>query len=73
MADVLQSRVRTPYLTVPGPFAGRGLVVGSATFRIEAEGRISGSPPSRVLAIVQRGGRAGEAGVTFRLWRPESD
>jgi general secretion pathway protein K len=73
MADVLQTRVRAPYLTVPGRFGGRGLVVGSATFRIEAEGRIPGSPPSRVLAIVQRGGRTGPVGVTVRLWRPETD
>ncbi len=73
VADVLQTRVRVPYLTVPARFAGRGLVVGSATFRIEAEGRIPGSPPSRVLAIVQRGGRTGAVGVTFRLWRPETE
>jgi general secretion pathway protein K len=73
MADVRQTRVRTPYLTVPGRFAGRGLVVGSATFRIEAEGRLPGSPPSRVLAIVQRGGRTESLGVTVRLWRPETD
>jgi general secretion pathway protein K len=73
VADVLQTRVRTPYATVPGRFAGRGLAVGSATFRIEAEGRMPGSPPSRVLVIVQRGGRTGAVGVTFRLWRPETD
>lgn len=73
VTDVLQTRVRAPYLTVPGRFAGRGLVVGSATFRIEAEGRIPGSPPSRVLAIVQRGGRTAAVGVTIRLWRPETD
>ena len=73
VSDVLQTRVRTPYLTVPGQFAARGLVVGSAIFRIEAEGRIPGSPPSRVLAIVQRGGQTGAVGVTVRLWRPETD
>jgi general secretion pathway protein K len=71
--EVLQTRVRVPYLTVPGRFAGRGLVVGSAIFRIEAEGRIPGSPPSRVLAIVQRGGRTSPVGVSVRLWRPETD
>ena len=73
VTDVLQTRVRTPYLTVPGRFAARGLVVGSATFRIEAEGRIPGSPPSRVLAIVQRGGQSAAGGVTIRFWRPETD
>lgn len=73
VADVLQTRVRAPYLTVPGRFAGRGLVVGSATFRIEAEGRIPGSPASRVLAIVQRGGQNATVGVTVRLWRSETE
>jgi general secretion pathway protein K len=73
VSDVQETRARTPYLTVPGRFAGRSLVVGTATFRIEAEGRIPGSPPSRVLAIVQRGGRNEALGVTIRLWRPETD
>jgi len=72
-SEVLRTRVRAPYLAVPSRFSGRGLAVGSATFRIEAEGRIPGSPPSRVLAIVQRGGGSGAAGVTVRLWRPETD
>jgi type II secretory pathway component PulK len=73
VADVLQTRARVPYLTVPDRFAGRGLAVGSATFRIEAEGRIPGSPPSRILTIVQRGGGTGPLGMAVRLWRPESD
>ena len=73
VSDVLTTRIRTPYLTVPGRFAGRGLVVESATFRIEAEGRVPGSPRSRVVAIVQRGGRNEALGVTIRLWRTESD
>lgn len=73
VSDVQATRVRTPYLTVPGRFAGRGLVVETATFRIEAEGRVPGSPPSRLLAIIQRGGRDEALGVTIRLWRPETD
>jgi general secretion pathway protein K len=73
VAEILKTRVRAPYLTVPSRFAGRGLGVGSATFRIEAEGRVPGSPPSRVLAIVQRGGRTSPVGVSVRLWRPETD
>ncbi len=73
VSEVQATRIRTPYLTVPGRFAGRGLAVGTATFRIEAEGRVPGSPPSRVLAIVQRGGRTETLGVTIRLWRPETD
>jgi general secretion pathway protein K len=73
VAGIVQDRARSPYTVVPARYGARGLVTGSATFRIEAEGRILGSPPSRVLAIVQRGGRTGPIGVTVRLWRPETD
>ena len=69
VSDVLATRARVPYVAVPDRFAGRGLVVASATFRIEAEGVVPGSPTCRVLAIVQRGGRAGTTGVTIRSWR----
>jgi hypothetical protein len=48
-------------------------MVETATFRIEAEGAVAGSPKSRVVAIVQRGGRGGAAGVTVRLWHPVTD
>jgi len=70
-ADVLQTRQRGPFISVPGRFAGRGLVVGSATFRIHAEGQIAGSAPRHIVAIVQRGGRSGPLGVTILSWRPE--
>jgi len=70
-ADVLQTRQRAPFISVPGRFVGRGLVVGSATFRIHAEGRIAGSAPRHIVAVVQRGGRRGPVGVTILSWRPE--
>ena len=70
-ADVLQTRQRAPFISVPGRFAGRGLVVGSATFRIHAEGSIAGSAPRHIVAVVQRGGRRGPVGVTILSWRPE--
>jgi general secretion pathway protein K len=54
ISDVTQARVRNPYPSVPGRFAGRGLTVGSSTFRIEAEGLMAGEPRARVVAIVQR-------------------
>ncbi len=54
ITDVSQARVRTPYTVVPGRFAGRGLGVGSATFRIEAEGWVAGSRKARIVAVVQR-------------------
>jgi len=54
ISDITQARVRNPYSSVPGRFTGRGLTVGSATFRIEAEGLMAGEPRARVVAIVQR-------------------
>ena len=54
ISDVTQARVHNPYPSVPGRFAGRGLTVGSSTFRIEAEGLMAGEPRARVVAIVQR-------------------
>ena len=57
IGDVVQTRVRAPYPTVPGRFAGRGLAVGSGTFRIEAEGlRGRHCRGAAIVAVVQRGG-----------------
>ena len=73
IADVVQTRVRAPYPSVPGRFAGRGLAVGSSVFRIEAEGLIAGVPRSRVVAVVQRGRRDAPLEATILSWRPGSD
>jgi general secretion pathway protein K len=54
ISDITQARVRAPYPAVPGRFAGRGLTVGSSTFRVEADGLFAGQPKTRVVAIVQR-------------------
>jgi len=54
ISDVTQARVRSPYPSVPGRFGGRGVTVGSSTFRIEAEGLMAGVSKARVVAIVQR-------------------
>jgi general secretion pathway protein K len=54
VTEITATRTKTPYSSVPDRFAGRGLAVGSATFRIEAEGLIAGARPVRVVAIVQR-------------------
>jgi general secretion pathway protein K len=70
VSEVLGARGRTPYLTLPARFAGRGLGVETATFRIEAEGAIPGSATSRLIAVIQRGVPGGGAGVTVRQWRP---
>ena len=71
IADVRQTRVRAPYPTVPGRFAGRGLAVGSAIFRIEAEGRIGGAR-SRLVVVVQRGRPTAPLEPTIVAWRPET-
>ncbi|MEX2224229.1 MAG: hypothetical protein WEG40_20785 [Candidatus Rokuibacteriota bacterium] len=70
IADVVQARVRAPYPSVPGRFAGRGLAVGSSVFRIEAEGLV-GAVRRRVIAVVQRGRRNAPIEPTILSWRPE--
>jgi len=69
IADVTQTRVRTPYPSVPGRFAGRGLGVGSNVFRIEAEGVVAGTARRRVVAVVQRGQRSLPLDVAILSWR----
>jgi general secretion pathway protein K len=73
IADVVQTRARAPYASVPGRFAGRGLAVGSSVFRIEAEGRVAGLVRSRVVAVVQRGRRNAPLEATILSWRPEPE
>jgi general secretion pathway protein K len=75
VAEITSTRVRTPYTAVPPRFAGKGLGVGSATFRIEAEGRIGGEPRARIVAIIQRQAQLNSAGATgakatVLSWRP---
>jgi len=71
--DVVQARVRAPYPSVPGRFAGRGLAVGSSVFRIEAEGVVAGGGRRRVAAVVQRGSQVGPLDVAILSWRPGSE
>jgi type II secretory pathway component PulK len=82
ISDVVRTRVRAPYTVVPGRFTGRGLGVGSATFRIEADGWVTGAPKARIVAIVQRGtpSAAGAGpddlaalGLTMLSWRVGED
>jgi general secretion pathway protein K len=54
IADIVQARTRAPYTVLPRRFAGRGLGVGSATFRIEAEGWVAGARQTRIVAVVER-------------------
>lgn len=76
ISDITGSRGSSPYAAVPPRYTGRGLTVGSATFRIEAEARVSGEPRARIVAIVQRraGQSIGSATAAMRVavlsWRP---
>lgn len=73
ISDVVQTRVRAPYPTVPGRFAGRGFTVGSGTFRIEAEGLVGGIARSRIVAVVRRGRPGRVLDLTVVSWRPGAD
>jgi general secretion pathway protein K len=68
ISDATQGRVRAPYPSVPGRFAGRGLAVGSNVFRIEAEGVVEGMPRHRVVAVVQRGRRNLPLDLAILAW-----
>ena len=76
VGDITQTRAAQPYTAVPARFAGRGLAVGSVTFRIEAEGLIAGKARARIVAIVQRragpptGTSAPATPVAILSWRP---
>lgn len=74
IADVVRTRVRAPYPSVPGRFAGRGFTVGSSSFRIEAEGVVAGVARRRVVAVVQRAAdQQGRLDVAIVSWRPGDD
>lgn len=53
---VIQTRRDTPYVTVPGPFAGRGFAVSTRTFRVVAEGIVHGRVAARITAVVRKQG-----------------
>jgi len=72
--NILQSRAMNPYGTVPGLYTARPgvrFIVGSLTFRIEAEGLIAGEPRARQVAVVRRQFGAQTAAPTLIVysWR----
>lgn len=77
IADILATRIRAPYTAVPGRFAGRGLGVGSATFRVDAAGWVGGVRRAHAVAVIQRRGVApgtsavATLGIVILSWRPE--
>ena len=54
IATVVQTRRETPYMIVPGPFAGRGFAVTTRTFRVSAEGIVHGRVATRITAVLRR-------------------
>lgn len=67
IAEVLQARREAPYPTV-GRFAGRGLVITTRTFRIEAEGLVDGQIRARLTAIVQKRAEQTASAVAVLEW-----
>jgi general secretion pathway protein K len=73
VSDVVQTRVRAPYPSVPARLAGRGLTAQTSVFRIEAEGRVGGAARSRVVTVVRRGRPGRVLDLTVLSWRTESE
>jgi general secretion pathway protein K len=65
--EIEQFRRVAPYTSV-GRFAGRGLVVSSRTFRVEAQGLIDGHTRAKLTAIVQKRSDAGGEAVVVLEW-----
>jgi general secretion pathway protein K len=68
ISDVTLARRDAIFLSVPGRFAGRGLVATTRTFRIEAEGVIDGQVRARITAIVQRRTDTAPSSVAILEW-----
>lgn len=65
---VEQARRDGPYLTVPGPFGGRGLGVTTRTYRVEADGIVDGQVRAHITAIIQRRTDASGDAVSVLEW-----
>jgi general secretion pathway protein K len=68
ISDVMQARRDALFVSVPGRYAGRGLVATTRTFRIEAEGIIDGQVRARIRAIVQRRTDTAPASMAILEW-----
>jgi general secretion pathway protein K len=67
VVEIVQARREAPYVTV-GRFAGRGLVVTTRTFRIEAEGLVEGEVRAKLIAIVQKRAEQTGSAVAVLEW-----
>jgi general secretion pathway protein K len=68
ISDVMLARRDAIFVSVPGRYAGRGLVATTRTFRIEAEGIIDGQVRARITAIVQRRTDTAPSSVAILEW-----
>ena len=54
IGTVIQTRRDTPYISVPGPLAGRGFTVSTRTFRVIGEGIVNGRVAARITAVIRK-------------------
>ena len=54
IGTVIQTRRDTPYVSVPGPLAGRGFTVATRTFRVIGEGIVNGRVAARITAVIRK-------------------
>ncbi len=65
ISQIIQTRRDGCFAAVPGNFSGRGFVLTSRTFRIEAEGLVDGRAAARLTAVLQK--RVGANGPTVSV------
>ncbi len=71
VSEIVQVRTTAPYPSVPPRFTGRGLSVSTRTFRVEAEGFVTGRRTARVVAIVQKATDvSGQPTGVIASWNP---
>ena len=68
ISQVIQTRSLGPYPVVPGQFGSRGFGVTTRTFRIEAQGIVTGRVDARVTAIVRKQPDATPPSVQILEW-----
>jgi hypothetical protein len=66
--QVIQTRRDGCFLQIPGNYAGRGLVLTSRTFRIEAEGLVDGRVAARLTAVLQKRQDGNTPSATILEW-----
>jgi general secretion pathway protein K len=65
---VLLTRRDGLFVSVPGQLAGRGLIVATRTFRIDAEGLVEDQVRARVTAIIQKRAEGPNPAIAVLEW-----